>query len=105
LSVSHGRNDIFSVKSGNRLSFLAIYSEFWNKELYDFASNSHDKALTIKNASDRMELKRRVGRGISNEIQFIGFDEMSSLLTLIYICLIDLILSHDALKIMSKNLI
>jgi hypothetical protein len=54
-----------------------------------------------------MELNGRMGRDISNEIEFIAshFDEMSSLLILIHICLIVVILSHDGLKSKSENLI
>jgi hypothetical protein len=79
--------------------------EFWNKELDDFLSNSYAKAPAIENVSDRMELNRRMGRDILNEIELIAshFDEMSSSLTLIDICLIDVILSHDGLKIKSEN--
>jgi hypothetical protein len=104
---SHGRGDIFSVKSGNRSTFLWIYSECWNQELCDFASNPYNKVPTIKNMSDRMELNRRIRRDISNEIGFIAshFDETSSSLTVINICLIDVIFSRDGLKINSENLI
>jgi hypothetical protein len=47
------------------------------------------------------------GRDISKEIEFSAshFDETSSSLTLMAICLIDLILSYDGLKIKSENLI
>jgi hypothetical protein len=104
---SHGCDDVFSVKSDNRSIFLSICSEFWNKELSDFASNSHDEVPAIENVTDRMELNRQIGCDSSNEIEFIAshFDEMSSSLILIDICLIDVILSHDGLKIKNENLI
>jgi hypothetical protein len=78
-----------------------------NKEPYHFGGNSHDKAPAIENVSDRMELNRRMGRNISNEREFIAlhFDEMSSSLTLIDICLVEVILLHDGLKIINKKLI
>jgi hypothetical protein len=48
-----------------------------------------------------------MGGNISNGIEFFAshFDEMSGSLTLIGICLIDIILSHDGLKIKSETLI
>jgi hypothetical protein len=86
---------------------LSICSEFWNKELYDFVSNSHAQAPAIEDVSDRMELNHQMGRDIWNEIELIAshFDEMSSSLTLFDICMIDVILSYDGLKIKSKQLI
>jgi hypothetical protein len=71
--------------------------------LYDFVSNSHDRAPAIENVSDRMELNERMRCNISNQIESLAshFDEMSSSLTLIDICLIDVILSHDDMKIKS----
>jgi hypothetical protein len=54
-----------------------------------------------------MELNRRMGRDILNELEFIisHFDEISSSLTLFDICLIDVILSRDGLKTKSEKLI
>jgi hypothetical protein len=80
LFVSHGCDDVASVKLGNRSTFLSICSEFWSKELYDFVSNSHAKAPAIENVNGRMEFNLQMGCDIGNEIEFIAshFDEMPS---------------------------